>query len=155
VKTAAIIYTARQKGIKALAWISLLFAVLGGTAGAGMFLGQAVRGIFEVFTDTSWGKSIPVVLLVGLSIGLAVDLIVDMTPNQMAIWSAILIPSIASAAPGGFGGRITDWTTTLMSWFGDSLSDELGSGAPSVVALSCIVASLVMARRVITKSAGR
>jgi hypothetical protein len=155
----AVINTVRnvqEKGTTVLAWLSFFFAVLGGTAGAGMFLGTAVRFSLGLLGELPWAwtSAIPAVLLVGLAIAVFIDLLLDLEPNQTAVYSAIFIPSVASAAPGGFGDRITRWTNDLMGWAGGHLSAELGSGAPTVVAMGCIVAALVMARRVIKKSAG-
>jgi hypothetical protein len=85
----------KQKGIKALAWISFILAVTGGAAVAGTFLGDWVSGLIGFFPG--W---IGVVILAGAFTAMAIDLFVDGIPNQVALYTAMALPSVARAVPG-------------------------------------------------------
>ncbi len=142
------IRAARQKGTTALAWTSLGFAVVGGTLAAGTWLGRFIAAVLDVLP---WGW-LPPVLLAGGVIAVVIDLFLDGVPNSAAIWSALLIPSVASATPGKLGASIRDWTGQLLDAVNGALAEWLGTDSATGLAIGCIVAALVMARRVIRKS---
>lgn len=140
----------QSKGVRTLAWFSLGIAAVGGTAAAGTFVGDWIAAVFD-WLPWAW---VPVLALIILVVTTAIDLLVDMTPNQAAIYSVIAIPSIAGAAPGKFGDTVGGWFDALMGWVNDGLVQWLGTDSAVGLAIACIVGALLMARRVIKKSAG-
>ncbi|MFE9955818.1 hypothetical protein [Micromonospora sp. NPDC005299] len=140
----------QQKGVKTLAWFSLGIAAVGGTAAAGTFLGDWI----EKAADKLPWHWVPVLVLLILAVTTAIDLLVDMTPNNAAVYSVIAMPSVAGAAPGKLGDTIGGWFDGLMGWVNDGLVQWLGTDSAVGLAIACIVGALLMARRVIKKSAG-
>ncbi|MEO3930933.1 hypothetical protein ABGB07_44890 [Micromonosporaceae bacterium B7E4] len=146
----AAIRAARQKGTTALAWASFGVAIVGGTFAAGMWIGEVIRTLLDAL-PWPW---VPALLLLIAVVGVGIDLFVDGAPNQVAIYGGILTPSIATAADGKLGNSISDWTADLVNWLNGSLVEWLGTGSAVGLALACIICSLLMARRVVRKSAG-
>lgn len=143
----------RDKGIQTLAWSSFGFAVVGGAAASGTFVGDSVRTMLDLL-PWQW---VPVVGLVGLAGTTAVDLFMDNTPNRPALYSMIVLPSVATATPGKLGDVLTNGANTAMGWVDDSLTEWLGTQSSVGIAITCVVASLILARRVVKgsrKSAG-
>lgn len=136
----------KQKGIKALAWISFILAVTGGAAVAGTFLGDWVSGLIGFFPG--W---IGVVILAGAFTAMAIDLFVDGIPNQVALYTAMALPSVARAVPGKLGDTVTDLSRQLLSSVNGALGVWLGTSSAIGLAITCVVVSLLMARRVIAK----
>lgn len=142
--------TARQKGVTGLAWASMIIATVGGTFAAGMWIGDVIRTILDA-SPWSW---VPDVLLLVAVVGIGIDMLLDGVPNQVAIAGGILTPSIASAAFGKLGAIVTEWTRSLVGWLDAALVEWLGTQSSVGLALACIVCALLMARRVVRKSAG-
>lgn len=140
----------QEKSIKALAWASFGFAVVGGAAASGTFAGDAIRTVLDV---QPWGW-VPVVGLVGLAGMTAVDLFMDMVPNRPALWSALMIPSVATATPGRLGDELADGATSAMDWVDGALAEWLGTHSSTGIAAGCIAASLILARRVVKSGKG-
>lgn len=140
----------RDRGIQGLAWSSFGFAVVGGTAGAGTFVGDTIRTVLDVL-PWQW---VPVAGMIGLAGATAVDLFMDGTPNRPALYSVIALPSVATAAPGRLGDTLTGGANTAMDWVDESLTAWLGTQSSAGIAITCVVASLILARRVV-KSPGK
>lgn len=140
----------QQKGVKTLAWLSLGIAAVGGTAAAGTFVGDWIDNLFGLL-PWHW---VPVLVLLGLALTTAIDLLIDGTPNQAAIYSVIFLPSVAAAAPGELGNTIGGWFDALMGWVNDGLVQWLGTDSAVGLSIACIGGAVLMARRVIRKSAG-
>ncbi|MEU6204609.1 hypothetical protein ABZ814_13590 [Micromonospora musae] len=140
----------QQKGVRTLAWLSLGIATIGGTAAAGTFIGDWTDAVFGWIP---WEWLAPLVLAI-LFITTAIDLLIDLTPNKAAIYSVIAMPSVASAAPGKFGDTLGGWFDGLMGWVNATLVQWLGTDSAVGLAIACIVAAVLMARRVIKKSSG-
>lgn len=142
----------KEKGRKALAWTSFVLALLAGTAMTATFIGDMIVGML----DWMWPWMAPLVF-VGVFISMAMDLFVDGEPNQVALYSALVLPTLALAAPGQMSAAVTDGVNNLRASVGDGLSSWLGLGSTSSlgVAAVCTVAALLVGRRVLAKSPGR
>jgi hypothetical protein len=140
----------QQKGVRTLAWLTLGVASLGGTAAAGTFIGDWTDNVFDFLP---WEWLAPLVLAI-LFITTVIDLLIDLMPNKAAIYSVIAMPSVAKAAPGKFGETVGGWFDALMDWVNGVLTSWLGTDSAVGLAIACIVAAVLMARRVIKKSSG-
>lgn len=140
----------QQKGVRTLAWLSLGIATIGGTAAAGTFIGDWTDAVFDWIP---WEWLAPLVLAI-LFITTVIDLLIDLLPNKAAIYSVIAMPSVAASAPGKFGDTLGGWFDALMGWVNDTLVQWLGTDSAVGLAIACIVAAVLMARRVIKKSSG-
>lgn len=136
----------KEKGIKALAWISFVLAAVGGAATAGTFLGDWVSGLLGFFPD--W---LGILVLTGAFVAMVIDLFVDGIPNQIALYTAIALPSVARSVPGKLGDTVTDLSRQLLDSVNNALGEWLGTSSAIGMALVSIVVSLLMARRVIAK----
>jgi hypothetical protein len=135
----------QDKGVRVLAWSSFGFAVAGGTFASGTFAGDAVRTVFDIL-PWEW---VPVAGLVVAAGATAVDLFMDMIPNRPALYSAIAIPSLATAAPGKLGDTLAGGATSAMDWVNDGLAEWLGTQSAAGLSITCVAASLILARRVV------
>lgn len=145
----AAIKAVQQKGIKGLAWCSFAIAVVGGTLATETFLGRFVQGFLGLWP---W-KWIPQVLLAAAVVALIVDIFIDLIPNQAAIWSALLLPSIAASV----SGRLGDEVSRAGRWVLDQIDGWLHTwvtDSSTGLAIACIAAALIMARRVVKKGKG-
>ncbi|WP_030487254.1 hypothetical protein [Micromonospora chokoriensis] len=138
----------RQKGVKTLAWLSFGIAFLGGAFGAETFVGDVIETVLEAL-PWSW---LPILLLIVAVVGSLIDAFIDGTPNWFAVISAIVAPSIATAVDGKFGDTISSWADSSQVWVNEALTEWTGEQSAVGLTLACIVASLLMARRVIKKS---
>lgn len=138
----------RQKGIRGLAWSSLIVALVGGTLAAAMEIGVAIRKILDA---QPWAWLPAVLVLVGV-ITVGIDLLIDGIPNQAAIAGALLVPSIAAAAPGRLSRTVGEWSDGLVGWLHGGLVDWLGTNSATGLTVACVVGAVLMARRVVKKS---
>lgn len=136
----------KEKGIKVLAWISYGLAVVGGAAIAATFLGGWASGIVGILPG--W---VAIVLFTGAVAAMAVDLFVDGIPNQVALYTAIALPSLARSVPGKLSDTVTDLSRQALSQVNDTLGVWLGTTSALGLAVSAVVVSLLMARRVVQK----
>ncbi|MCZ7440798.1 hypothetical protein O7598_31110 [Micromonospora sp. WMMC241] len=140
----------QSKGVRTLAWLTLGVASIGGTAAAGTFIGDWINNVFGWLP---WEWMAPLILAI-LFITTVIDLLIDLLPNKAAVYSVIAMPSVAKAAPGKFGDTVGGWFDALMDWVNSTLIQWLGTDSAVGLAVACIVAAVLMARRVIKKSAG-
>jgi hypothetical protein len=136
----------QAKGIKILAWISYLLAVVGGAALANTVVGQLIGGIIGWFP--------PWVAQVGFAGGvtaMAVDLICDGIPNRLAVWMGILLPSLATSIEGKLGTTVTNISAQMLGQIDGGLRSWLGTSSALGIAACAVVISLLVARRVIHK----
>ncbi|MGC9670969.1 hypothetical protein ACNTMW_31030 [Planosporangium sp. 12N6] len=143
-----IIKAARKKGVTGLAWASLVIALAGGALATDTWMGHLVKSILRLL-PWEW---LPAVLLAAAVIGTGLDLFLDGVPNQVAIASALLAPSVASATRGKLGATVTDRSGQLLAWIDRDLTGWLGTDSSTGLAIGCIVAAVLMARRVVKKS---
>jgi hypothetical protein len=141
----------RAKGVTGLAWANLAIASLGGAIAVDTWMGQLVGRILQA-SPWPW---LPPVLLAGLVIAVGLDLFLDGVPNQVAIAGALLAPSVAGSTPGRLGSTVTDWSGALLDWMSSPLQQWVGTSSSTGLAVACIVASVLMARRVVRKSKGK
>ena len=143
----AAVKAVQQKGIKGLAWTSFALAVVGGTLAPQMFLGKLIQGFLGLW-PWPW---IPPVLLAATVVAVGIDIFIDLTPNQAAIWSALTMPTIAASVQGKLGDTVSGWCQSLLDaidgWLHTWITDS-----STGLAIACIAASLIMARRVVKKS---
>lgn len=137
----------KEKGIKALAWISFVLAAVGGAALAGTFLGDWISALLGFFPD--W---VGILVLTGAFVALAIDLFVDGIPNQVALYTAMSLPAVARAVPGRLGDTVTDLSRQLLASLNGALGEWLGTTSTVGLAVVSVAVSLLMARRVIAKS---
>lgn len=136
------------RGVLILAWISFAFAVAGGAALAGTFVGGIVSGVVRFFPG--WVS----VVAFGLGVvGLVIDLANDGIPNRLAIWMGILLPSFARAVPGKLSGVVTQFSHQLLGYINQSMGEWVGTTSTIGVAVAAVGISLLVARRVVNKGA--
>ncbi len=136
----------KEKGVKALAWISFALAAVGGAAVAATFLGGWIANVVGIFPDF-----IAVLLFAGLLVGLAVDLFNDGVPNQLALYAVMVLPSLARSVPGQVGDSVSEFSNQILAQVSSGARQWLGVSAAIGIAAVAIGVSLVMARRVVTK----
>lgn len=135
-----------SKAVLGLGWSSLVFAAIGGAFAAGTDLGQAVRWL----GDHSGPDWVPVLALVILFVGGLLDVITDLLPTRLAVGAVMLLPSLATAAPGGLGRTLTGWAKAFVRWSDASLHHLLGTDSSLGIALCAIAVSVILARGVLT-----
>lgn len=143
----AAVKAVQQKGIKGLAWASFALAVVGGTLAPQMFLGKLIQGFLGLW-PWPW---IPPVLLAATVVAVGIDIFIDLTPNQAAIWSALTMPTIAASVKGKLGDTVSGWCQSLLDLIDGWLHTWITDSSTGL-AIACIAASLIMARRVVKKS---
>lgn len=136
----------RGRGTLILAWISWVVAVAGGAAIAVTFIGGLVAGAIGILP--SWIAIVAFTLGV---VGMILDLVVDGVPNRLAIWMAILLPSVARSVPGKLGASVTHASGQIFSSMNHSLGAWVGTTSTLAVAASLVGIALLVARRVVAK----
>lgn len=136
----------KEKGRKALAWISFGFALVAGTAASATFVGSWIDSLFGFFP--TWVSALALGAAV---VALAIDLFVDGEPNKVAVYVAIALPSLARTSPGRLGGTVTDLAGQLLASVNGFLGVWLGVASALATAAICTAVALLMARRVVTK----
>jgi hypothetical protein len=136
----------KEKGRLTLAWVSFGFAVIGGAAIVATFIGGMIAGFVGFFP--SW---VAIAAFVGAFVAMAIDLFVDGEPNQVALYTAMVLPSLARAVPGRLSDTITQMSAQALAQLNSVLGEWLGTSSAMGVALACIIVSLLMGRRVLAK----
>lgn len=139
--------SSKEKGRKALAWISFVFALVGGTAAAATFLGEWARALFAMFP--AW---VPALAFVAALVSMAIDIFNDSEPNQLALYCALALPTLARASSGKLSSEVTQASGQLMGSVNGGLSVWLGVTSALATAAICTVVALLMARRVVRKA---
>lgn len=136
----------RQKGVLALAWISYALAVVGGAFLTATFVGSWIVGLVGWFPG--W---VAAVAFAGALIAMVVDLWVDGEPNRLALWMAMVIPSLAMAVPGRLGESVRDVSDEIRSAVTSGMTEWLGTSSVYAIAFASVVVAMLIARRVVTK----
>jgi fructose-specific phosphotransferase system IIC component len=144
--------SAHAKSIKGLAWASFVVALADGALLPGTFVGDWVRTAFGILPNT-WSVVVPVIVLIVGWVAVFLDCYLDLEPNQVAIYGALLLPTVASTISGGLADWVRSVADTVLhaidQWLFQAAPDGLGSSA---LALAAAVAVLLMANRVVKKS---
>lgn len=140
----------REKGIRALAWISYVFAVVGGAAITDTGVGHTITAV--VAWLPAWAATLA---CVGGAVAMAVDLLVDGIPNRLAVWLGILLPSVAAAVPGKLSTTVVDLSGKMLTAVSGGMRTWLGTSSALGLALGAVAISLLVARRVIVKTGMR
>lgn len=126
---------------KALPWISYGAGMVGGSAlmmtWAGGILGTLV-GLVPALAN--------ILVILGL-VAMGIDIAVDQTPNRLAMWVAILVPSLALGMGGKVGQHVNDFATSIANEMSQRTSDWFGTGAMWVLASLGISIALLVQRR--------
>lgn len=136
----------RQKGVLALAWISYALAVVGGAFLTATFLGSMIAGFVGWFP--AW---VATVAFAAAVVTMLVDLFVDGEPNRLALYSAMVIPSLAMAVPGRLGTAVRDLSGEIQAAVTGGMTDWLGTSSVLAIAFASVVVAMLIARRVVTK----
>lgn len=140
------------KSIKGLAWASFVIAVADGVLLAGTFISDWIHTGLG-FISEPWRTIITVILVIFGLVAAFLDCWLDLEPNQLAIWCALLLPSIAR----GLSGGIADWTRDASQTVLHAIDQWLFKAAPAGLgstwlAIAIAVAAVLMAHRVVKKT---
>jgi fructose-specific phosphotransferase system IIC component len=141
---------AHAKSIKGLAWASFVIAIADGALIPNTFVGDWTR---KVFGWLPWGPVIPIIVLIVGVVATFLDCYLDLEPNQVAVYSALMLPTIASTIHGG----LADWVRELSQTVLDAIDQWLFQAAPrglgsSALAIAIALAVTLMSDRVVKKS---
>lgn len=135
-----------EYGTLVLAWLSWLLSAAGGAAAAGTFVGGMIAAAL------GWFPSWVAAGLLGVGVvAMLLDMFLDLTPNMLAIWCGILLPSVARGVDGRLGAEVTDLAGRLRGQLNAWTADWLGPAPAIALAAFGIGAALLMARRVIKR----
>lgn len=141
---------AHTKSIKALAWASFVVAVAAGALLPATFIGDGVRAVFGWLP---WGPVIPIIVLIVGVVAAFLDCYLDLEPNQIAVYAALLLPSIASTISGGLADGVQAIAGTVLhaidQWLFKASPAGLGSSALAIATATAVV---LMSNRVVKKS---
>lgn len=138
------------KSVKGLAWASFIGALAIGAMLPGTFVGDVID---TVFGWLPWGPVIPIIVLIVGWIGVFLDTYLDLEPNQLAVYGALLLPSVAATLSGG----LADWTEDIADTVLQAVDQWLFSASPNglgsqALAIALAVACGLMSQRVVKKS---
>jgi hypothetical protein len=140
------------KGVKAqirgvtvpiMAWASFGCAILAGAFAPGMWVGDTVESVGH---GLGWYVLVIFIPLLALTIR---DLAMDGEPNKIAVYSAIVLPTLAGIAPGGVGKWVMDRSHDAAEWATDPIHSALGKAAPTVVTLVLLGVAIAFAQRTV------
>jgi hypothetical protein len=87
------------------------------------------------------------------------DIALDMTPNRLAVWITMVIPSIAAGMGGGakhakVAAWISDISHTILGWVNEAMGEWIGTTSVVGVALGAGLAAWIIARRTMPAKGG-
>lgn len=141
---------ARRRSMIALAWATFAIAIATGALAATTGLGRLV---YEIVHAVPWSW-LPAVLLLAAFITTVIDVLNDGQPNQAAVYSVLLMPSLAISTNGSLAHHVTGWSRQVLAMMRPSLSDWLGTTSTTGLAIVATVGVLLMSRRAIRKGKG-
>jgi small neutral amino acid transporter SnatA (MarC family) len=136
----------KEKGRKALAWISFGFALVAGTAMAASPVGGWIRSLLGM--APGW---VAALLLAAAVVSMAVDVFVDGEPNQLALYCILALPTLARATTGKLSANVTQASSSATASVNGGVHSWLGVSSTLGTFVICTVIALLMARRVIRK----
>jgi hypothetical protein len=137
----------RSRGVQLMAWLSFALAVIGGTTGGAIWIGDAVSGFLTGIWDF-----LPLVIFIPVLIASAWDLFSDLIPDRPAVWAALLLPSVGQGLPGKFGALVKGLMADLNGWAKGFTAEWFGPIGLGVVCLLATVCALVLANKVLRQS---
>lgn len=138
------------KSIKGLAWASFVIAVADGALLPSTFVGDFTR---QVFSWLPWGPVIPIIVLIIGFVAAFLDCYLDLEPNQVAVYAALMLPTVASTLSGGLADWVRDISRTALNAIDQWLFQAVPNGVGSqFLAVAIAFAVLMMASRVVNKS---
>lgn len=139
---------ASTKGKNGLAWISYGSGAVGGSALASTFVGGWIGDLCAL------ASKFTTVLVVLMLVGMFVDLLIDRTPNRLAVWVSILLPSMAQGVDGQVGAGIRSVATGITQHAQALTTEWFGIASMLGLAALGISIALLVARRVVKKGGG-
>lgn len=141
---------AHTKSIKALAWASFVIGIAAGALLPGTFIGDWTRTFFGWLP---WGPVIPIIVLIVGTVAAFLDCYLDLEPNQIAVYAALMLPSIASTISGGIADAVRAIANTVLDavdqWLFKASPAGLGSSALAIATAFTVV---LMSNRVVKKT---
>lgn len=142
-----VVQKVRAKGVTGLAWVSLVLAVAGGALAADMFIGDTLGWIL----DHQPIEYLPELLLVVGVVAIGLDLFMDGVPNQVAIYGALLVPSVATSTFGKLGQQVEAGSGWILDFVDENAAEWAGTNSSTGLALVFVISALLVARRVVKK----
>jgi hypothetical protein len=133
----------------ALAWLSLVCAVIGGSAASACWVGGLVKGVAGAL-PFHIGLTVAVILAIA---GIC-DLLADLFPNRSAVYAAIFLPSLFLLVGGSLGHQVHGWSDAINAWSHHNMGALLGQGSATAVATLFITGAVVLSNKVVAKSHG-
>jgi hypothetical protein len=143
---------AHAKSIKGLAWASFVIALADGALLPGTWIGDWVRTAFG-WLPSGLGIAVPVIVLILGWGAVFLDCYLDLEPNQIAVYGALMLPTVASTMSGGLATWTIDIANQVLHTIDSYLFKAVPNGLGSTwLAIGIAVAVLFMANRVVKKS---
>ncbi len=129
-----------------LAWLSLIAAIIGGSAASICWIGGLIQGGASMLP---WhlGWAAPLVV----SVVFLVDVFSDLTPNRKAVFAASVLPSLFLLVHGTLGGAVHGWIDHINTWSHQNFGTVLGEGSATAVATLCLLGAFMLAQRAAPK----
>jgi len=134
----------KEKVRLVLSWVAYGFALAGGAAIAATFVGDVLAGLVGLFPG--W---VAIIVFVAGIIATGIDLFLDSEPNKVALYVAMVLPSVARAVPGKLSDAVTSALNHALSQVTNALGAWLGAGSAFGFAVTLIAVALLMARRTV------
>lgn len=143
--------TVRRRGLAGLAWATFAIAIATGALAATTGLGQFV---YQLVHAAPW-PWLPGVLLLAGVVTTVIDVFNDGQPNQAAVYSVLLIPSLAISTDGALARNVTSWSGDVLAFVDPTMSAWLGTTSSTGLAVAGVVGTLLMSKRVVKKGGGK
>lgn len=124
-----------------LAWLSFVAACICGAALASTFLGGWISGLAGIW---SWVGLAMLVVAVAVVVA---DILADFEPNRRAVYTVMVVPSLAAGVGGRFSQTVGGAFGQLLGQVGAEIGSWLGEGSAWGVAVATGLAAAIFARR--------
>lgn len=140
-----------------MAWVSFGFAIVGGAALLGTFIGS----LFGWFGSLSISIYDVPVITAALVIGIVVlglaglrDIVQDGVPNRTAVWAAILVPCLARGAGGSFATKTATASQQVVTEASVHTAGLFNGPPAYLLAIIGVLGALVLAKRSVKPGTG-
>jgi hypothetical protein len=141
-----------SKSIKGLAWASFVIALAAGALLPATFVGDLVRGAFG-FLPAGWNIAVPVIILIVGWGAVFLDCYLDLEPNQVAVYGALMLPTVATSISGGLATWTIDLAQSVLGRIDGLLFQAVPNGmGATALAVAVSAAVLFMSNRVVKKT---